>query len=312
MRLRLFEQWAEKRLGGGQTLPARMGRRHIYILPTGSGWTLMVIALGGILVALNYNSNEALLLSLLLGGVLIGSLIAGQRALEGLMVMAVETEAGHEGEGVRVSVDIQTKPRARGLMILCDQQQATFEVNEYGRGRAEIELAGSLRGVWQVPRMTLTTRRPFGLGAAWTWILPRGVTVHVWPALEEAPPPIPPMNDGRKATRSSVTHQHDVRSLRPYRAGDPLRLIAWKPSARSGQTLVREYDRPEGQAVIDYAQLGPLSHETRLRRMATWIAEAERGGRPTLLRLPQQQIGPGRGLRHKVACLNALAEMPRG
>lgn len=308
----IFERWAERRLGPARALPFILGRRQVYILPTGAGWMLLSMSGTAMLAALNYTSNEALLTALLLGGCMIGALMGGHRALEGLTIVSIVPEPGHEGDGIVLDIEIKTRPKARGLIALCGEAQATFLVDAQGRGVASLMLPATARGVWQVPRVCIATRQPLGLGTAWTWILAKETPVRVWPALEAAPAPLPRVNEGERQAMQSPLQNQDVRSLRPYRPGDPVRQIAWKQTARTGRTVVREYDRPSGQAIIDWDQLSHLPIEQRLRRIATWVVEAERCGRPTHLRLPQQQIGPGKGGAHKRACLDALAEMPHG
>jgi uncharacterized protein (DUF58 family) len=104
----------------------------------------------------------------------------------------------------------------------------------------------------------------------------------------------------------------DVHHLRNYRAGDAPRTIAWKPSARRGALLVREYEQPAGvDLVLDWQGLAGLPGEARITRLARWVEEAERDGRRYRLRLPTQPpIGPDRGPAHRHACLRALALMP--
>lgn len=46
----------------------------------------------------------------------------------------------------------------------------------------------------------------------------------------------------RRLLRRVTTDQADVRGVRPYRAGDSLRTVHWKSSARRGELMVREYD----------------------------------------------------------------------
>jgi len=46
----------------------------------------------------------------------------------------------------------------------------------------------------------------------------------------------------RKLLRRVTTDQADVRGVRPFRPGDPIRGIHWRSSARRGELMVREYD----------------------------------------------------------------------
>jgi uncharacterized protein (DUF58 family) len=99
--------------------------------------------------------------------------------------------------------------------------------------------------------------------------------------------------------------------LRAYRRGDARRAIAWKPSARHGTLLVREYEQPLGaDLVLDWHALHALAWEDRIQRLARWVDQAEREGRRWTLRLPTQALGPARGADHRHACLRALALLP--
>jgi uncharacterized protein (DUF58 family) len=46
----------------------------------------------------------------------------------------------------------------------------------------------------------------------------------------------------RRVLRRATTDQAEVRGLRPYRAGDALRDVHWRTTARRGEPMVREYD----------------------------------------------------------------------
>lgn len=311
MAFNTIRAWIRNRLGPQEDLPIRLSRKRIYTLPTGAGYIMFSMLLVCVISSINYNTNEALLISLLLSCVSIASLIAANHLLVGIEIISVHAEPGHAGDVVTVDVEIKAKPNARGILLLMGTDQATFRVDKDGRGVASIQLAAKQRGVWQLPRMCLATRRPLGLASSWAWVWPKNTRVWVWPELESAPAPLPPIQEGERQARNSQTQNQDVRSLRPYRHGDPIRQIAWKQSARTGATVVREYDRPSGQAIIDWNAMPAMTIEKRLSRIATWVVEAERGGRPTHLKLPGQQIGPGKGGIHKRACLDALAEMPR-
>src|SRR3546814_10802839 len=58
----------------------------------------------------------------------------------------------------------------------------------------------------------------------------------------------------------------DVHHLRTYRRGDARRAIAWKPSARHGALLVREYEQPLGaDIVLDWHALRSEEHTSELQ-----------------------------------------------
>ncbi len=163
-----------------------------------------------------------------------------------------------------------------------------------------------------MPRLRISTTWPLGLARAWSYAWPEA-PVLVYPAPEPAAPPLPE-GSGDPASHRLHHAGDDVHHLRSYRPGDPPRTIAWKPSARRGTLLVREYEQPAGvDLMLDWQALPGLPTETRIARLARWIEEAERDGRRYRLQLPgHAPLGPDRGPAHRHACLRALALMPDG
>jgi hypothetical protein len=118
----------------------------------------------------------------------------------------------------------------------------------------------------------------------------------VYPAPEPSGPPLP-----EGAGEAALARLHplgdDVHHLRAYRRGDPPRTIAWKPTARLGSLLVREYEQPlSADIVLDWFRITGLDMEARIRRLARWVDEAERDGRRYRLVVPgHPPIGPAQG-----------------
>ncbi len=72
----------------------------------------------------------------------------------------------------------------------------------------------------------------------------------------------------------------DIHGLRPYRAGDPLRDVHWKLSARTGElvTKVHTADRWLGAVVLaDFASLGPDRALTDLDRLYASVLRVSKG-----------------------------------
>ncbi|NUS59542.1 MAG: DUF58 domain-containing protein, partial [Lysobacter sp.] len=152
--------------------------------------------------------------------------------------------------------------------------------------------------------------RPLGLVRAWSWIWPEQPLL-VYPAPEIDGPALPEGNGEAAAARLHPLGD-DVHHLRAYRRGDPPRTIAWKPTARLGNLMVREYERPQSaDIVLDFHLLHGLDTEARIRRLARWVDEAERDARRYRLLVPgHPPIGPAHGAAHRHACLRALALLP--
>src|SRR5690606_35759232 len=222
----------------------------------------------------------------------VASLLHAQLQLAGLEVRAIGAEPVPAGSTLKLRVHVRAAPgRARrGLRVECAGQAATLSLAD-GAGEAVLALPTARRGWFDPGRIRISTTRPLGLARAWAYVWPEAPLL-VYPAPEPDGPPLPL---GRGEGLQSRLHPagDDVHHLREWRAGDSRRAVAWKASARRNALLVRE------------------GRESRVRRLARWIDEAERGMRRYRLRRPgQPAIGPGSGQAHRHACLRALALLP--
>ncbi len=297
-----------------ETLPARLDRRRVYILPTRFGLFFAVLLLAMTVGALNYNNNPALLLALLLGATGLASLIWTHLQLSGLVIQAVSAEPVPAGSlmllHVAVSaVDHRTRPTLR---LCCNDAHATSPPLIAGEPVvAQLELPTVQRGWLDLGRIRIATTQPLGLAMAWSWAWP-DLPMLVYPVAETDGPALPGGEGSSGSARLHPTGE-ELHHLRAYRAGDPRRAIAWKPSARRDQLLVREFEEPlAAEIALEWRSLAALQYEHRIRRLAHWVDLAERQSRRYSVHLPAQSaIGPGQGSAHRHLCLRALALMPQ-
>lgn len=296
-----------------ESLPARLDRRRVYILPTRFGLFYAGLLLAMTVGALNYNNNPALLLALLLGATGLGSLIAAHLQLSGLVLHAISAEPVPAGAILRVhvsvgAVDLRARPTLR--LRCCGSHATAPPLTAGGPVLVELDVPTGRRGWLDLGRIRIATTQPLGLALAWSWVWP-DLPLLVYPLPEPDGPPLPP---GEGSAGSARLHPagDDVHHLRAYRAGDPRRAIAWKPSARRDSLLVREYEQPLAvEVALEWRVLSALQYEHRISRLAHWVDLAERQGRRYRMLLPGHPvIGPGHGSAHRHLCLRALALMP--
>ncbi len=295
-----------------ETLPVRLDRRRIYVLPTRFGLFFAALVFAMALGALNYNNNPALLLALLLGATAMASLIFAHLQLAGLRVEGFSADPVHAGLPLHLQVALSARDGRlrRGLRLQAGDRGTHVALPpDEGTAVAGLDLPTARRG-WHTHRVRLSTTQPLGLALAWAWIWP-DTPLLVYPAPEPQGPPLPEASGNGTQARLDPAGD-EVHHLRAYRPGDARRAIAWKPTARRGALLVREYERPLGAEVtLDWNALATLAHEARIRRLAHWVELAEREGRRYRLLVPgQPPLGPGRGASHRHACLRALALLP--
>lgn len=294
-----------------EALPVQFDRRRIYVLPTGFGLFFAALLAAMLLGALNYNNNPALMLALLLAGAAHTGLFAAHLQLSGLRIVAIGADPVSAGKPLALRIHARAEPgrERRGLRIACGPHATHFSLQQ-GAGEATIEVPTERRGWLEPERLRISTTRPLGLVVAWSYVWPDRPLL-VYPAPESHGPPLPEGGGDRAIARLHAAGD-DVHHLRTYRRGDSRRAIAWKPSARRNELLVREYEQPSGADLdLDWRTLATLPYETRIRRLARWVDEAERDGRRYRLILPgQPPLGPAQGAAHRHACLKALALLP--
>ncbi|HET6396706.1 MAG TPA: DUF58 domain-containing protein, partial [Pseudoxanthomonas sp.] len=175
-----------------EPLPATIGRRRVYVLPTPFGLFYAALVVAMVLGALNYNNNPALLLALLLGAAGLASLIATHLQLSGLRVDAVSAEPVAAGEDLwlRLSVSCRDGRRRRGLRADLGGAHDRASLGEDGRGELVLAVPTHRRGWLEPGRIRLSTTQPLGLARGWSRVWPRQPLL-VYPRAEAAVPPLP-------------------------------------------------------------------------------------------------------------------------
>jgi uncharacterized protein (DUF58 family) len=299
------------RLKRPEPLPIPIERRRIYVVPTRFGFFFGILLVAMLLGALNYNNNPAIMLCFLVASAVHTSLLGGYLTLRGVRLEQVGADAVQAGQTqhLRLLFGATEARRREGIQVRQGEHRAAFALLPGGRSEARLARPAPRRGLHPVGRLEVATRMPLGLFVVWSWLNP-DAHVLVYPAAEAGAPPLPGRGE-RGQPRRRRGMDEEPHSLRDYRGGDPLRLVAWKRSAQAGRLMVREYESPSGADVLlDWRELGSLAPETRISRLARWVLDAEQQGLRSTLVLPHTRIGPGAGAAHLHACLRELALLP--
>lgn len=294
-----------------EPLPIRLHRRRIYVLPTPYGLFFALLLVAMTVGALNYNNNPALILCFLLLSLMLSCLLRGYLNLSGVQLEAIDAAPVHAGQMQRLRLRFRSARRrhCEGLILQRDGHRAVFELRDGLPSEVEMVRTTQRRGRAPVGRFKLFSQQPLGLFEVWSWLHPDASPL-VWPALEKDPPQ-PPDAGGLEHARPQPGMGDEAVTLRDYRRGDPMRQVAWKHSARAQHLLVREYEEPGGsRQEFSWDALAPLHSDARARRLARWLADAERQAQITTLHMPDARIGPGQGPSHLHACFKALALAP--
>ncbi|QYY29686.1 MULTISPECIES: DUF58 domain-containing protein [Cupriavidus] len=297
----------------------RLDRRRLYILPTRSGVGFAVLLLAMLLTSLNYNISLGFGLTFLLAGIGMACMWLAYRNLLDVSVTAdpgapaQEAFAGlNAGFALRLSnADEQARIGIEArVAAMPEVETASVTLDAASSGTLTLYVPAARRGWLRLPRVTLSSRFPFGLFRVWGYA-DLGLSVLVFPAPETAAPPLPPLaavDNGDDGTAGGPATDGGIDQLRKYRSGDPLHRIAWKHSARTGRWMSRAGEPPARPTRwLDWHTLpASMPTEARLSRLCAWLL-ALSDTTEVGLRLPGVEIRPGHGAGHRRACLEALA-----
>lgn len=301
--------WARKRHGIDPD-PSIVTGRRIYILPTalGTGFGLMVFAM--FLGAMNYANNLALALAFMLGSLAITAMHHCQRNLAGVRIRCAASEPVFAGQTARFRIVLENHSRVARYELSVGNDHGVapaMRVDPQGRAVLEVGLPAPRRGRLKLDHFQITTRHPFGLFGAWSYLhMNVSCVVYPRPSARSLPPPALETDTG--GAQDTMRGDEDFAGLRPFQPGDSPRRIAWKAYAREQGLQSKMH---AGTAVTSYLfewdSLRGMGVEARLSQLCRWIEDAYASGRAFGLKLPGLEIPANVGPGHRQRCLTALA-----
>jgi uncharacterized protein (DUF58 family) len=314
--LRVFRAYVDRwlfQLGRPETTSVELVQRRIFILPSRHGM-LFVGALALMLTgSINYNLSLGFVLTFLLGGLGVNSILHTFRNLARLRIAAGRVLPVYAGDTARFTLVIDnpgtldrysvgiTRGEPEAIPIYADAPG--LQSTSVG-----VPVPAPRRGVLRPGRLTIFTHFPLGLCYAWAYA---ELDMHciVYPRPEPGRVPLP-QAESHDAT--GVTHgagQEDFAGLRSYHPGDSPRHIAWKAAARGEALLTKQFSgRAASELWLDWsATPDTLGIEARLSRLARWVVDAHAAALSFGMRLPGITLPPAPGDAQRERCLEALA-----
>lgn len=306
-----FRRQAHKDGRGGVTIRPR----SIYILPTRQGILLALMLLFMLVGSINYGSNLGHLVTFLLGGIWLSTILHTWRNLLGLHMQAGQVSPVFAGQEAIFQLRLNNPSALKRFGIVLKQKKHFGESADISTGEnilLHLPIPTEQRGVLSLPEICLQTVYPFGLFRAWSYAkLDMNCLVYPKPAPSGTPPlevSYTPSESGDKGVGTD-----DFIGLRNYRPSDSPRHIDWKAFARERGLLSKQFggDRTE-RLQLDWDLLPAVGTEQRLSLLCRFILQAEGESLSYGLNIPGNRIKPGQGEGHKQHCLSALARFESG
>jgi uncharacterized protein (DUF58 family) len=294
-----------------------------WVAPAYIGWVLLGLALFFFAAATNTLAGWLYVMSGMLLALLIVAAILPPRNLRGIIIRRQPIQPVSAGNLLAVELTLtNTGSRSQGLFQVIDQvpevlgeppRQAIGLLPAGKRQFWRYDIPTERRGAYQWQSVDLRSAAPLGLFwcrrsvavPASVIIYPQILALKRCPMLDSLG-----QQTGQQWHRDRRVKQATegiTRSLRPYRWGDPTRLIHWRTSARYGELRVRELEKvtTDQEVLIGLDTMAPwqdLAFEQAVVAAASLVAYGVRHGITTVLWLPQTGL-----LRDYTQALYALA-----
>ncbi len=295
---------------GKEELPVEFGWRRIYVLPSKPGLFFFTIWMLMMMAGLNFNNNMSLMLVVLLFGLAQVLLHRTFFNIKNLRVEQIQAKPVFLGEPATLQIQIGADDEKWQIRA---ENKLSTDVSNITQQTAQLKLlVESRHRGWQaIERIKLLTRYPIGLFTVWVYTTPEE-SILIYPKPEN-PCPDFPQHGGLEGDKSHAKRGDEISGVRGYRQGDPIRDIAWKKSAQSNQTWVKEFTQNQGKNLLfDFTQMNNDNTESKLSRMTAWVLAAELQHSEYQVLLPGFDSGMSAGESHKHLCLKALAEFKPG
>jgi uncharacterized protein (DUF58 family) len=287
-----------------------LGQRRVYVLPTRHGLTFSMAVVLMLFGSINYMLSLGFVLTFLLAGLGLVSILHTFRNLAHLYVSPGRVEDVFAGQTARFGLALESRADFDRFAIdlTTGGPAVTCDVPARHTAYVSVAVAAPRRGWLQLPRVTIETRYPLGLTRAWAYVQP-DMRALVYPAPDHAPLPASAYIPDVGESLSAGAGMEDFAGLRPYQAGDSPRHVAWKAVARGGPVLTKTFGgRASSDLWFDWSALpDAMGAEARLSRLARWVLLADEQGARYGLKLPGVELGPAQGASHKERCLRELA-----
>lgn len=306
-----FVTWA-MRVHTPEAAPVVLTRHRVYVLPTRSGVGYAVALQVMLLGAINYNLSLGYLLTFLLGGLGMVTILHTFGNLAGMSISPGRAPSVYAGETAVFHILLRVnRPRRQIRLWLQDGDSTSIDPDDGATCEATLQLPTAHRGWLALPRVGIETFFPLGLVRAWAYCAP-DFRCLVYPRPAAKAPPLPWAAGDSGGQRPGSRGNDDFTGLRDHQPADPPRHVAWKTAARLGPDLPLMTKQFGGAAAarvwLDWDALpAGMAVEERLSALTRWALDAHADGLSWGLRLPGRMLAPATGHEHLQAALTALA-----
>ena len=334
-------KWLDKRVPASHE--HHLNLNSIFILPSGFGWSFIILSLCLFLLGTNYQNNLMLLLSYLCLSIMLLTLFYTHQNFARLALKAIPPDSFHcnlDGEiHLQVIPNKNTPSRTcNGVLsvkwlnvvraadthtkITTDSDESTFlersfsfelnkdlVSNKEQKQSLKVPLQIPKRGRFTLGRMTIACDFPLGLYKCWTHLdFDQQVIVYAKP--EEGPITIDKIASTDEpesvSELSDPTSNEDFYALKDYEVGQPLNRVSWKHVAKNGNWVSKSFTSLQSDSYL-LSMPSNADLETAVSSLTHAILCWTSANAGFGVQYKGLNIAPNHGTKHMYECLSALA-----
>jgi hypothetical protein len=306
--LAYWSQWVKKRIRSGN--PHVLDSKNIYILPSKFGCVYAVLVLSLLTGAINYQISTIYLMTFLLAVIGLFSAWETHANIKDLSIQFISMEDVQQGRPAQLILLIKSGHRKRFSLEfqIGLQPKINLDLLTINQGQQIIlPVETTLRGFFPTPRVTLSSRFPFGIFCAWSYIYfdehyyvyPQALDPGFWPL---------PIAQEQHISQSFLGQDefYDLKQVEnPWH--EPNR-IAWRIAAKGQGWYHKIMNSSHGEYwLFRLNDLKEEGLETKLQHMSYWLYEAEANNYVYSMKLADEFYEFSQGKEHLKSLLRQLA-----
>ncbi len=282
---------------------------YLFVLPTGFGLSVLLLALLLYVLGTNYQNNLIMLLAYALLVLFVSCILLAFENLHHLVISSAPAEDVFAGTPLLLrlqanranNVDRANDVDSAAVALTMHWDGQPHQQSAVRRGQAQLPLKTTRRGYYQLPWLKLQSVYPFGLIRCWTYVqLDCGYWVY--------PSPVSAAVARDSAARDPGSRDEWV-GQRAMQAGDSLRQIDWKRFSRQQALTVHQYQasqQPLNEIWLEPDVILP-DLEQQLSDLAARALLLHEQQQPFGLRLFGREVPIGQSSGHLKRVLQELA-----
>lgn len=294
-----------------QFFSALLSNQKVYILPSRAGIFAGFSIILMVMVGTGNDSNLVFILAFFLMIIFFSTMFQANAALKHVVVEQIESSPTPVDGTATLHFSLKTKDQSDVGMIYVEAVgkpwRQTMQILKGavpgGSEQATSKFQPFETGIFDVARVALHSRFPFGLWHVWKYqAVSHELVVHPRPVqIQKLPLPTLGLESH---VHGDGEHGEDYHQHRSYQVSDSFQHVDWKAYSRGAPLLIKEFTSGVGQhRRLDWRD---IQHDQKAGQLVDWVQTCHAAGEPFEICLPDYVSPLSHSSLHLADCLKRI------